>query len=250
MKRYPEIDIIKGIAVLCMITFHFFYFPNQYGFKEIEYDTTTLKTIAKVAQIIFITSVGINMAFSYLNSKNDKKYRKKQIYRVMKISIYALLMSIFTYYVFKEKYVKFGILHFIAVSSLLLFMFIGNKNIIKLIILLIGILYFLKIHHQELFYIVPEKIAFISGFYNFKYASIDHFSLVPWMALICIGILIGHYINENPFQSSNTLTNNPISKFLETTGKHSLEIYALHWIVLYFIFCIVYAKYKKISISA
>ena len=64
MERYHEIDILKGIAVICMIIFHFFYFPNQYGFKEIEYNTKTLKIIAKIAQIIFITSVGINLVFS------------------------------------------------------------------------------------------------------------------------------------------------------------------------------------------
>ena len=39
MKRYDEVDIMKGIAVICMIIFHIFYFPNQYGFQEIEYDT-------------------------------------------------------------------------------------------------------------------------------------------------------------------------------------------------------------------
>ena len=26
MKRYEEIDILKGIAVICMVVFHFFYF--------------------------------------------------------------------------------------------------------------------------------------------------------------------------------------------------------------------------------
>ena len=64
MRRYDEIDIFKGIAVLCMIVFHFFYFPNQYGFKEIEYNTLTLKIVAKIAQIIFIICVGINLVFA------------------------------------------------------------------------------------------------------------------------------------------------------------------------------------------
>ena len=58
--RYPEIDILKGVAVICMVIYHFFYFPNQYGFKEIKYDTYLLETIAKIAQFIFIGSVGIN----------------------------------------------------------------------------------------------------------------------------------------------------------------------------------------------
>ena len=57
MTRYDIIDVLKGIAVICMVIFHIFYFPNQYGFKEIRYDTNVLKIIAKIAQIIFIISV-------------------------------------------------------------------------------------------------------------------------------------------------------------------------------------------------
>ena len=50
----------------------------------------------------------------------------------MKIAFYAVLMSLFTYHVFKEKYVKFGILHFVAFSSLVLFMFVDNVETMKI----------------------------------------------------------------------------------------------------------------------
>ena len=129
MKRYDEIDILKGIAVVCMVVFHLFYFPNQYGFKEFEYDTITLKTVAKIAQIIFITCVGINLVFAKKKNK-DTSYHLK---RIGKIAFYAVLMSLFTYYVFQEKFVKFGILHFVAVSSLLLIMFVDDTETKKII---------------------------------------------------------------------------------------------------------------------
>ena len=77
MKRYEEIDVLKGIAVICMVVFHFFYFPTQYGFKEIKYDTITLKTIAKVAQIIFITCVGINLTFAKNKTKDPSVHLKR-----------------------------------------------------------------------------------------------------------------------------------------------------------------------------
>ena len=64
MNRYIEIDILKGVAVFCMIIFHIFYYANQYGYKELEYDTFLLRFIAKIAQIIFITCVGINLVIS------------------------------------------------------------------------------------------------------------------------------------------------------------------------------------------
>ena len=68
MKRYDEIDILKGIAVILMVIFHIFYFPNQYGFREIEYDTIPLKITARVAQIIFITCIPIRTHSIFYNS--------------------------------------------------------------------------------------------------------------------------------------------------------------------------------------
>ena len=82
MKRYEEVDILKGIAVICMIIFHLFYFPNQYGFKEIEYDNLPLKTTAKIAQVIFITCVGINLVFSYYISQEKKKVQKNILKKI------------------------------------------------------------------------------------------------------------------------------------------------------------------------
>lgn len=245
MERYHEIDILKGIAVICMIIFHFFYFPNQYGFKEIEYNTKTLKIIAKVAQIIFITSVGINLVFSYYNSKTNNDFKKKQLNRIIKLSFYALGMSIFTYFLFDDNYVKFGILHFIAFSSLILLPFIHSEQIMKLLTIIFIIIYILKNKKKEIFTFVPEKIAFISGFYNRKYSSIDHFSLIPWIILISTGILLGHHLKENPIHLPDVMINNQVSNMLKITGKYSLEIYAIHWIVLYFIFCIIYGKYIR-----
>ena len=109
MKRYEEIDILKGIAVICMVIFHFFYFPNKYGFKEIEYDTPLLKTVAKIAQFIFIGSVGINLVLSKEASKNkgeDKQeYIKNNFKRILKLVFLAGMMSLFTYFIFGDNFV-------------------------------------------------------------------------------------------------------------------------------------------------
>ena len=240
MKRYEEIDILKGIAVICMIIFHFYYFPNQYGFKEIEYNTTNLKVIAKTAQIIFITCVGINLVFAKENNKNAGVH----LQRVGKIFFYAVLMSIFTYIVFKEKYVKFGILHFIAFSSLILFPFVDNIETMKIITAFFVLLYLLNNIKPELFTSIPQPYAFVGGFYNDRYSAIDHFPILPWVLLICFGTFIGHYLLQNELNTSEGLTHNYVSNILKNIGKRSLEIYAIHWIILYVIYCIIYQKIR------
>ena len=133
--RYESIDIFKGVAVIFMIIFHIFYFPNQYGFKEFNYDTPFLKCIARIAQMIFITGVGVNMYISYKSEEDkfkknkDKKKKKsqfnlKQLKRIGKLAMLALFLSIFSYKIFGDMFIKFGILHFMALSSLLVMFFI------------------------------------------------------------------------------------------------------------------------------
>jgi len=241
MKRYNEIDILKGIAVILMIIFHFYYFPNQYGFTEIEYDTTLLKLIAKIAQIIFITCVGINLVFA----KNKNSDSKIHLQRVMKIAFYALLMSLFTYHVFKEKYVKFGILHFVAFCSLILFMFVDNLEAMKIITGIIFLIYLLNHYKPELFRSIPQPFAFIGGFYNDRYHSVDHFPIIPWILLICLGIFIGNHLVTKNLDTPSFLNNNAVSNTLKNIGKRSLEIYAVHWAVLYIVYCIIYEKIRN-----
>lgn len=249
MKRYKEIDILKGVAVICMVIFHVFYYPHQYGFTEITYDSFPLPLIAKIAQIIFITSVGINLVFAYSQKKDEtkKEYYKKQIKRILKLVICAIIMSLFTYYVFGDNFVKFGILHFIAFSSLVLLPVVGNVNIIRGLIGLLSILYFANHYHPQLFYSVPSPIAFISGFYS-RWGAVDHFPLLPWLIFMCIGVLIGHeYVNKQPDILPEQVEEFLPVKVLGQIGSYSLEVYMVHWVILFVVYTYLYPKFIRNS---
>tara|TARA_Y100000996_G_C22538475_1_gene649150 strand:+ start:510 stop:1268 length:759 start_codon:yes stop_codon:yes gene_type:complete len=247
MKRYEEIDILKGIAVICMVIFHLFYFPNKYGFKEIEYDTPVLKTIAKIAQFIFIGSVGINLTLSKERSKkeNEKEYIKKNFKRILKLVLLAALMSLFTYFIFGDSFVKFGILHFIAFISLILFYIVDDLKIIYTLLILSILVYYLILKVPNVFSGVPEKLAFVSGFYNLRIKSIDHFPIFPWIIVALIGVLIGHFIKKVKPQLPKKVKDNYLVSPLKMIGKSSLEIYTIHWVVLYVIYCIIYSKWLR-----
>ena len=247
MKRYEEIDILKGIAVICMVIFHFFYFPNKYGFKEIEYDTPLLKTIAKIAQFTFIGAVGINLTLSKEKSKKENKndYIKKNIKRVLKLLLLALMMSLFTYFIFGEEFVKFGILHFIAFASLCLFYIVDDLKIIYTLLVVSILIYYLIIKTPTLFAVVPEKLAFVSGFYNFRFNSVDHFPIFPWIIVVLIGVLIGHAIKNKKPQLPDNIKKNMAVSSLGSIGEKSLEVYSIHWIILYVVYCIIYSKWIR-----
>lgn len=239
MKRYEEIDIFKGIAVICMVIFHFFYFPNKYGYKEIEYNTPLLKTIAKVAQFIFLGCVGINLSLS--NGDNKKSFK-----RIGKLIFLAILMSLFTYFVFGEEYVKFGILHFIAFASIILFKFVDDINIIYGLLILSILVFYLIKKNNSIFESVPDKIAFVAGFYNNGFKSLDHFPIFPWLIVVLIGVIIGYYIKRNKrIELPQKIKENFIFSSLKKMGEKSLEIYCVHWIILYIVYCIIYSKWMR-----
>jgi len=257
--RYESIDILKGVAVIFMIIFHVFYFPNQFGYKEFNYDTKLLHFIARTAQIIFKTGVGLNMYISYYNEEEKKKktkktkseFIKKQLFRVLKLIVLAIFISIFSYLIFGDKFVKFGILHFMSFSSLLLIPFIDSQKIlIGIIVIILIIRYFVKTNIL-LFSNVPPKLAFITGIYS-RYQSVDHFPLIPWIIFICIGLILGKVItnkkNENILIKDNKtykkVKENKIVKGIEWCGKKSLEIYVIHWIILFIFFAYIYPKIK------
>lgn len=246
--RYECVDILKGIAVVFMIVFHIFYFPNQYGYKEFNYDTRTLNIMASIAQIIFITGVGVNIYLSYQNSKNKKEFYEKQLKRIFKLLSLAIFITLFSYFIFGDKFVKFGILHFMAIASLILMLFVDNEKVLIGIIFVALILKVLIKQDPNMFLFVPKKLAFVSGFYS-SYAAVDHFSLIPWITYVCIGLLIAKYVTKKNLPEApkiyKSLKETKIVKGVQWCGKKSLEIYIIHWILLYIFFAHIYPKLKK-----
>ena len=43
--------------------------------------------------------------------------------------------------------------------------------------------------HPQLFRKIPQPYAFVAGFYNDRYSAVDHFHIIPWILLICLGSL-------------------------------------------------------------
>ena len=70
IKRIPEIDFFKGIAVLSMVLFHIFYMANMMDMAKFPVDKGMLNIMARVAQLIFISCIGINLVLSRQKYKN------------------------------------------------------------------------------------------------------------------------------------------------------------------------------------
>ena len=246
MVRYAEIDILKGIAVIFMVIFHIYYYPYHYGYKEIRYDKAPLPLIARISQLIFITSVGINLVIVYSKkvstNQTDKEYYEKQLKRIVKLVIGAGFMSLFTYFIFGDNFVKFGILHFIALGSLLMLPILDKPQVIYGISIVILTIYGLK--RSGMTFNIPGPLGFILGL-NTQWRSIDHFPLIPWFLVMCLGVLIGHKLKESPLDViPENVKENGSLQLLQKIGSHSFEIYIVHWLVLYLIYSHIYPRFR------
>ena len=273
-KRFYEIDTLKGIAVILMVIFHFFYLVSKMEIKDINTRCGPLYASAKMAHCLFIFLVGVNLAISYKKFKekhredfeNDKnkyysKYLSKTFKRIAVLVVAAASVSILSYLAFKNLYVKFGIFHFIAAAVLLTTPIVGSKYLSLTLSAIIGLLYtiFNSGKMRNFTSIACHKspiFCFITGIFNTKFSSLDHFSLVPYLGLVAFGIFIGNTLytdkerlflkKEDSKKIDEFFEKNEILGSLNLMGKYSFQIYFIHFIVFYFILL----AYKKASLRA
>ena len=259
-KRFFEIDFIKGFATIFMIIFHFFYLMYFMDIVKFEIKQGVLHMMAKISHTIFILMVGINSAISYnkFREKNKKLYEKDKasfnnqyIGKVAKRALFLLLagltMTVLSYLGFGNLFVKFGIFHFIGVALLLAIPIVHSKFLALAVTLFIGIIHVLsKTARLQAFFSsqcqnVPF-ICFITGVYNIKFSSLDHFSIIPYFALVTFGIFLGHllytdrkrkFLNKKEEEKFEKYEKKNIVNNVGLMGKNSFIIYFFHFVLFY-----------------
>ena len=272
-KRFYEIDFLKGIATIFMVIFHFFYLMYHMNIANYNVRNGILYSLAKVAHVIFIFIVGVNLAISYKKFKRKNKelykenkseynslYAGRQLKRVFYLLIAGGVMSLLSYLSFGDLFVKFGIFHFIAISILFSIPVVKSKFLPLAISIISGLLYSITHSNRiKLYSSVACKNAplfcFISGIYNVKFSSLDHFSIIPFYGLVTFGIFVGNMLynssnrkflnNKKSREFDENFENDNLAKNMSLLGKYSFEIYFVHFVVFY----LMLLAYKKTAIK-
>ena len=78
MTRFIEIDILRGVAVISMVIFHYFYMIYLMGDSDTAITNNLVICLAIFAHITFIILFGINLALSF--QKNRETGNKDEVY--------------------------------------------------------------------------------------------------------------------------------------------------------------------------
>lgn len=229
-QRIAEIDILRGIAIIMMIIYHFLFDLNYFFNAKIPLTTGFYGIFQKTTASLFLLLVGISL---YLSNTKSKAPFKKYLKRGVIVFCYGLLISLVTYIIFREQYVIFGILHLIGISIILSYPFRKFNNL-TLVLSLVFIFLGLLISNIN----STSNTLLVLGVHTSDFLSLDYFPIFPWFGVVLLGLSLGNLLYKKAVVAKLNLAfqNNLLLRLLTFLGRNALKIYLLHQVVLYIFF--------------
>lgn len=235
--RYPEIDLLRGIAILMMILFHTIF--DLTFFRIVPFDVMDgfWRYFAYATASLFLLIVGVSLSISHARAATRLQGRalvQKFLLRGGGIFCCGLLVTVATWWYLQQGYVIFGILHLIGVAvmlSPLFFRFRTWNAVIGIVFIALGWI---------LATISGPMGLLVFGIHPLTFQSVDYTPIFPWMGLVLIGLALGEFAYPGGVRRW-ALPKLPEQAIAPVTflGRHSLLIYLIHQpvilLVLYFV---------------
>jgi len=224
-ERYDEIDLLRTLAVLGMIVYHFVY--DLWSFTETAIDpfSGAWLVLARATAILFLLLVGMSFAISWDRAKarglHGWALYKKYLKRGIGVLLCGLLISVATYLMDAETYVRFGILQLIGTSILLLPLLTRFREwnaAIGAAIIVVGMFLGQPGH----WLLLPFN------FFPADFRSVDYFPLLPWFGVVLLGYAAGHALYVRGLLTGHL----SLPAWLTLPGRFALWIYLLHQPIL------------------
>jgi uncharacterized membrane protein len=234
MKRFAEIDFLRGIAIVLMVVFHLGFNLNFTGFTSFSLNQGIWLGMARFVQFAFILTTGMTLAISY--HRHLKQGRKDAISTRLKhagiVFGWGMVITLVTWLILGDKFVKFGILHFLGVAMVLALPLLRLKTwnaLIGLVVILIGL--------PLKWVVFPSNALFWLGLKPPEFYSLDYFPLFPWFGLFLIGVAMGPYLYSGGKRQFKLRLELPqlIRTPFEAMGRRALVIYLVHQPIIIFL---------------
>ncbi|AKL96054.1 hypothetical protein CACET_c26090 [Clostridium aceticum] len=208
--RIFEIDLLRTIAITLMIIFHIVYDLNEFAGIDINYQSGFWYWEGRIAALIFIFISGISSGFSRDSFK-----------RGVKVLGLGMGITIVTYIVIREQYIRFGILHLLGTGMILFPLLKRINNYILL--LLSGIFILISAMFNDI--LVNTSLLLPLGIMHSEFNTVDYYPIIPYLSAFIMGVIVYKifYRNKQSFFKIN-YENRLVTKI----SKNSLSIYLMH----------------------
>jgi uncharacterized membrane protein len=234
--RYPELDLLRTLAIVGMVVYHTAFNLNLLYHWDIAVYAGGWRMLQRLVCSLFLLLVGAGVAISLERSSRPERllfsspwsvYRR-YLKRGLGILLWGMVITIVTAFLYPRSFVRFGILHAIGTSVLLLPLLARLKEWNALVGTVILVATNFLPHQANTSLLVPLGII-PPGF-----QSIDYFPILPWFGIVLIGYAVGYclYVRRTAWRRYLPGMAEPTMRMVTAPGRHSLLIYLLHQPIL------------------
>jgi uncharacterized membrane protein len=224
--RYQLIDILRGVAIVLMVFYHFCYDLTYFQLVQFDfYRDPFWLNLRTLIVSLFLTLVGVSLVLAAEHGINKRRFFK----RLGLLVLFALAITITSYIMFPGRTIVFGILHFIAFASVAGLLFVHWP--VASLLLGIGFVGLNLVFQHQLF---DQTWLHWLGLMTHKPATEDYVPVIPWFGVVLIGIFLGHRLQRDSVLQFFRMfhSKGPPARGLAFAGRHSLLIYMLHQPIL------------------
>jgi uncharacterized membrane protein len=226
-KRFWEIDLLRTIVIVTMITFHALYLLNYFDIHNTGVPGPYKGFwwwIAIVIPSAFTFLAGVSLTIAHSRSKRMPGF----LLRGLKIFAWGMVTTLITWLVDREEYVQFGVLHFFGIAFILGPFFLRFRSINLILgaaLMAVGI-YLLE---QRIFVDSP----WLLGLMPYGFRTLGYWPLLPWFGLFLVGMFGGKLLYPQGNRRFHIPElSNPVASALTLPGRHPLVIYLAQWPVI------------------
>ena len=219
-SRLVPVDALRGFAIVLMVIYHFCFDLSYFELAPFDfYQDRFWLNFRTLILSLFLSLVGVSLVLANQSRINVRRYLR----RLTLLVASAGLVSLTTWWMFGERFVFFGVLHFIAVASVLGVLFIrgGWLN------LPVGVAVILFSNRYQSAWFDTPGWRWI-GLMTHKPATEDYVPLLPWIGVVLLGIFAAPFITRWLQTHMQGLSDAVPIRWLALAGRHSLVIYLLH----------------------
>ena len=217
MGRYVLLDWLRFLAICLMIIFHLIFDLAYFYEYNIEYSQGFWDIWRRVCASLFLFVSG------WTASLVEFKWR-----RLLKLAVASALISLVTYLILPDSYIRFGILH-LLLSVNLLYYFLLKRFTAPALLALAGVSYLAYVVVQPEQIIVTQDYWLWLDLTSAGYQTVDHYPLWPWLSIFLVGCYLGRTTTTLLSPYLRLVPRNGIVTYI---SRQSLIIYLGHQVLL------------------
>ncbi|MDE2137429.1 MAG: DUF1624 domain-containing protein [Gammaproteobacteria bacterium] len=235
-SRFEGVDLMRGLAIVMMVAYHFCYDLAYFGFASWRPDDMLADWhwIAWRNLIVasFLVLVGVSRALNAAFKPSAPDFWRRWV----QIGGGAILVSVASYGFAGQRWIYFGILHFVAVALLLCRLVLWRTRSAPWIAAAGGVALIAGLVFSTPSMDSPPLDIF--GFAAHKPPTEDYVPLFPWIGVVLIGLAGGLNWGSRGFEPVAALGRwraaipRPVQRALAGLGRWSLSVYLVHQPVL------------------